>query len=98
MVNRSILFDSGIEAENNFLQKSLAACHDTNTTLVMYFTVNTAFTNYTDQFNLTGELKLLILTNKTTSEYILLIILNNSGFDDSLFSAPQMLKGIYCPI
>ena len=37
-------------------------------------------------------LKPLILTNKTTSEYTLLIFLNNSGFDDSLFTAPQTLK------
>ena len=67
-------------------------CHDANTILVMYFTVNTAFTNYIDQFNLTKDLKFPILTNKTTSEYTLLIFFNNSGFDDSLFTAPQTLK------
>ena len=39
----------------------------------MYFTVNTAFTNYIDQFNLTEDLKFQTLTNKTTSEYTLLI-------------------------
>ena len=63
--------------------------HDANTNLIMYFTVNTAFTNYIDQFNLTKDLKFPILTNKTTSEYTLPIFLNNSGFDDSLFTAPQ---------
>ena len=52
LVNRSILCNCGIEAENNFLLESLAACHDTNTKLIMYFTVNTAFNNYIDQFNL----------------------------------------------
>ena len=57
----------------------------------MYFTVNTAFTNYIDQFNLTEELKFPILTNKTTSEYTLPIFLNNSKFE-SLLTAPHTLK------
>ena len=56
LVNRSILYNCSIEAENNFLLESLAACHDINTKLIIYFTVNTAFTNYIDQFNLTEEL------------------------------------------
>ena len=82
----------GIEAENNFLIESLAACHDANTNLVMYFTINTAITNYINQFNLTKDLKFPILTNKITSEYTLLIFLNNSRFDDSPFTVPQTLK------
>ena len=57
LVNRSVLCNCGIEVENNFLLKSLAVCNDANTNLVMYFTVNTAFTNYIDQFNLTEDLK-----------------------------------------
>ena len=54
--------------------------------------VNTVFTNYIDQFNLTKQLKFPILTNKTTSEYTLPIFLNNSKIDDSLLTAPQTLK------
>ena len=92
LVNRSVLCNCGIEAENNFLLESLAMCHDANTSLVMYFTVNTAFTNYINQFNLTTELKFPILTNKTTSEYTLPIFLNNSRFDDCLFTCPLTLK------
>ena len=42
-VNRSLLCNCGIEAENHFLLVSLAECHDSNSKLVMYFTVNTAF-------------------------------------------------------
>ena len=84
--------NSGIEAENNFLLETLATCNDANTNVVMYFMVNTAFTNYINQFNLTKELKVPILTNKTTAEYTLPIFLNNSGFDDSLLSTPQTLK------
>ena len=67
LVNRSVLCNCRIEAENNFLLESLAACHEGNTKLVMYFTVNIAFTNYMDQFNLTEELEAPILSNKTTS-------------------------------
>ena len=92
LVNRSILCNCGIEAENNFLLEPLAACHDSNINLVMYFTVDTAFTNYIDKFKLTEDLKFPILTNKTTSEYTLLIFHNNSRFDDSLFTTPQTLK------
>ena len=71
LANRSILCNCDIQAENNFLLESLAKCHDTNTNLVMHFTVNTAFTNYIDQVNLTEDLKFPILTNRTTSEYTL---------------------------
>ena len=92
LVNRSVLCNCGIKAENNFLLESLAACHNANTNLVMYFTVNTAFTNYINQFNLTEDLKFPILTNKTTLEYTLPIFLNNSKFDNSLLTAPQTLK------
>ena len=58
----------------------------------MYFTVNTAFTNYIDQFNLTEELIIPFLTNKTTLEYTLPLFLNNNKFDDSLLTVPQTLE------
>ena len=35
LVNRSVLCNCGIGAENNFLLESLAACHDVNTNLIM---------------------------------------------------------------
>ena len=92
LVNRSMLCNCGIEAENNFLLESSAACHDANTNLVMYFMVNTAFTNYIDQFNFTKELKFPILINNTTSGYTLPIFFNNSKFDDSLLTTLQILK------
>ena len=46
LVYRSVLCNCGIEVENHFLLKSLAAYQDTNSKLTMYFTVNTAFVNY----------------------------------------------------
>ena len=58
----------------------------------MYFTVNTTFNNYIDQFNLTEELTFPILINKTTSEHTLLIFLNNTRLDDTRLLVPQTLK------
>ena len=77
---------------NNFLLEPLATCHDANTNLIMYFMVNMAFTNHSDQFNNMEELEFPMLTNKTTSEFTLPLFLNKSKFDDSLLSAPQTLK------
>ena len=79
LVNRSVLCNCGIEAENNFLLESLATCHDAESKLVMYLTVNTAFVNYPD--NLTDSLKCPILLNWTTHEQTLLISLQSYDFD-----------------
>ena len=69
LAKRSVLCNCGIEAENHFLLKSLAACHDTNSKLTMYFTVNTAFVNYLDKCpNLTESLEFQIIRNKTNFE------------------------------
>ena len=94
-VNRSVLCNCGIEAENLFLLESLAACHDSNSELVMYFRVNTAFVNYLDQFdNLTEILEILIIKNRTTFEQTLPISLNLSKFDSDLLTAPRNLKDL----
>ena len=92
LVNRSILCNCRIEVENNYLLESLAACHDSRTKLVMYFTVNLAFTNYLNDFNLTQEINIPTITNKSTSEVALPVFLNKSKFDESLLSAPLTLK------
>ena len=72
--------------------ESLAACQDSSTKLVMYFTVNLAFTDYFNDFNLTEEISIPTITNKSTSEITLPIFLNKSKFDESLLSAPLTLK------
>ena len=43
LINRSILCNCGIEADNHYLLESIAACDNIDSKLVMYFTVNTAF-------------------------------------------------------
>ena len=81
-----------IEAENNFLLESLAACHDNDPKLMMYFTVNSTFSNYLNEFNLTEELEVPIFMNKLTSEITLPVFLNKSTFDGTLLSVPLTLK------
>ena len=56
----------GLKAENNYLLESLAACHDSSYKLLMYFTINNAFNNYLNEFNLTEEVEIQIFTNKST--------------------------------
>ena len=92
LVNRSVFCNCGIEAENNYLPESLATCHDSRTKLIMYFTVNLAFTNHLNDFNLMEEISIPTITNKSTSEVTLLVFLNKSKFDESLLSAPLTLK------
>ena len=92
LVNRSILCNCRIKVENNYLLESLAACHDSRAKLIMYFTVNFAFTNYINDFNLTEEINIHMITNKSTSEVTLPVFLNKSKFDKSLLSAPLKLK------
>ena len=68
LVNRSVLSNCSIGVENNFHLESLAACHNANSKVVMYFMLNTAFVNYLDQIdNLTENLEVPILTNKLLS-------------------------------
>ena len=91
-MNRSVLCNCGIEADNNYLLESLAACHDSNSKLAMYFTINNAFTNYLNEFNLTEELEVPVFTNKSTLEITLPVYLNKTSFDESLLSTPLTLK------
>ena len=90
LVNRSVLCNCGIEAKNNFLLESLAACHDAESKPVMCFMVNTAFVNYLD--NLTESLTFPILLNRTTHELTLPILLQSFKFDSDLLKAPKTLK------
>ena len=89
LLNRSILFNCGVEAERNFLLESLAACDSSETDLVMNFTVNLAFVNYFD--NLTGSLGVPIFRNWTTQEQITVILLEPFEINACLLNAPKTL-------
>ena len=90
-----MLYNYGIEGENNFLLESLAACHDAESKLVMYFMVNTAFVNYLD--SLTESLKFPILLNRTTLEHTLPISLQSFEFNSELLKIPIMLEDFVHP-
>ena len=93
LVNRSVLCNCAIEAENHLLLKSLAACENANSKLAMYFTVNTAFVDFLDKFpNLTESLEFPIIKYKTTFEQTLPISLNIFKFDQMLLTASTDLK------
>ena len=68
----------------------MAACQDSNSKLVMYFTMKAAFVSYLDQFtNMTESLRIPIIRNKTTFEQTLPISLNVSKFDIDLLTSPR---------
>ena len=90
LLNRSILCNSDVETERNFLLESLAACGISETNLVMYFTVNLVFVIFFD--NLTRSLGVPIIRNWTTQEQILAISLEPFEMNASLLTAPKTLK------
>ena len=93
LINRSVLCNCGIKADNHYLLESLATCNNANSKLIIYFTINTTFVNYLDMFpNLTESLELPIIKNRTTFEQILPVSLNNSKFDNMLLTASTDLK------
>ena len=91
LVNRSILCNCGIEADNHHLLESIASCNKKITKLIMYFTINLAFTNYLDILpNLTESLTLI--RDRTHHEQPIPICLNIPHYDNSLTKRPSKLK------
>ena len=90
LLNRSILCNCYIEAENNFLLESLVVCHNSSSNLVLYFAVNMAFITYFD--TLVGSLDTPILQNWVTHEQILPISFQSLEFNSSFLQAPMVLK------
>ena len=91
MVNRSVLCNCGIEADNHHLLESIATCDSKITKLVMYFTINLACTNYLDMLpNLTDSLP--IIKDRTRYEQPLPLNLSIPNFDNSLRCTLTKLK------
>ena len=91
LVNRSILCNCRIEADNHHLLESITPCDKKVTKLTIYFTINLAFTNYLDMFpNLTDSLTLI--RDKTSYEQPLPIHINVPHYDSSLNNRPTKLK------
>ena len=86
-----MLCNCDIEAESNFLLKSLSECKDNEKPdLEMYFTVNLAFVDYLDQLKETIDT--LVIRNWTNQEQILPIALKSFEINSSLLQAPKTLK------
>ena len=91
LVNRIILCNCRIEADNRHLLESIASCDKRITKLTMCFTINLVFTNYLDMFpNVTDSLTLI--REKTSFKQPLPIHINIPCYDSSLNNRPTKLK------
>ena len=91
LVNRSVLCKCGIEADKHHLLESLTTCDNKVTKLIMYFTINLAFTNYRDMIpSLTDSLP--IIKDRMTYKQPLPLNLRIPYFDNSLRHRLTKLK------
>ena len=91
LVNRSILCNCRIEADDHHLLESIASCDKKITQLMMYFTINLTFTDCLDMFpNMTDSLTLI--RDRTQYEQPLPIYLNIPQYNNSLNNRPTKLK------
>ena len=91
LINRSVLCNCSIEADNHYLLKFIATCDNIDSKLIMYFSINMAFANYLDMFpNLTDSSQLI--KDRTMYEQPFPINLSIPDFDRSLLHVPTNLK------
>ena len=92
LVNRNILCNCRIEADNHYLLESIATCNNKDYNLVMYFTINMAFTNYLNMLpNLNNP---SLIKDRTTYKQPLPVNLSIPVFDSSMNYAPTNLKNV----
>ena len=82
---------SSIEADSHHLLESLAACDSKQLKLIMYFTINLAFSNYMELMPNMTEHKTLN-RDKTITEQPLPIYINISCYDTTLSGRSSKLK------
>ena len=91
LLDRNILCNCDIEAEDNFLLESLAACGENNIQkLEMFFTINLAFLYHLE--DLPKVLDTPIDRNWMHDKQVLPISLESFEFNSSLLQAPKTLK------
>ena len=91
LVNRSVLCNCGIEADNHHLLESLTTCDNKVTKLIMYFTINLAFTNYLDMIPNCKD-SIHMIKDRTRYKQPLHLNLSLPHFDNSLRYKPTKLK------
>ena len=95
LVNRSVLCNCGIEADNHHLLESIATCDNKVTKLIMYFMINLVFTNYLDMLaNMTDSLPMI--KDRIRYEQPLPLNLSIPHFDNSLRHRLTKLKDFMC--
>ena len=83
--------------KNIFLLESVAVCPGKQTTLTMYYIVNTAFMHYFDTQKEDLEITDLVVhisQNWTTQEHVIPISLQTLEIDSKLLKAPETLKDL----
>ena len=91
LVNRSILCKCSVEADSHHLLESLAACDSKQSELIMYFTINLAFSNYLELMPNMTQYKSLN-RDKMLREKPLPIYINISCYNTTLSDRPTKLK------
>ena len=89
LLKRSFLCNCDIHAEEHSLLESIATCPGKQSDMTIYYTVNTAFMPYLDNFREEPEVPSLEMNqNWTTKEQVLPISLQSTPFDNKLLKAP----------
>ena len=91
LINRSVLCNCGIEADSHHLLESLAACASKQSKLIMYFTINLAFSNCLELMPNMTEHKTLN-RDKMLREQPLPVYINISCYDTTLTDRTTKLK------
>ena len=91
LINRSVLCNCGIVADNHHLLESIVTCDNKVTKLIMYFTINLAFTNYLDMIPHLIDF-LPIIKDRRRYEQPLPLNLSIPQFDNSLRHRLTKLK------
>ena len=95
LLKRPVLCNCDIHAEEHSLLELIDACPGEQSDMTMYYTVNTTFMHYLDNFKEQLEISSLdVNQNLTTQEQILPVFLQSNPFDYKLLKAPETLQGL----
>ena len=95
LLKRSVLCNCDIHAEEHSLLESIATGPGKQSDMTIYYTVNTAFMPYLDNFREEPKVPSLEMNqNWTTQEEVLPISLQSTPFDNKLLKPSGTLKGL----
>ena len=94
LLKRSVLCNCDIHAEEHSLLESIAACPGRQSDMAIYYTVNTAFMHYWDNFKEQLAIPSLDVNHNWTTQEQTLPISPQAPFNNKLLTAPDTLKGL----